>query len=206
MKKVIKKVILYSTFLILVFSTSAHAAGVGITLDGYFDDWSDKPEIILTPGNSGNMKQAHIVKWYTDDNYLYLNIDMTNSKKGQEPSCPIKYKINGGGQQYQLQAKKGAGNSVQVFSNGKVIPNSGGLYGNSEAKCEFKIPLSVFENGTKNQMLSIEMEFPNLGKGTIHFEVGSTHPYVGIAICGGVVILGFLVYGKRRITVNEKSN
>lgn len=198
MEKAIKRIILCSTLLILIFSIPVHAAGVGITLDGYFDDWSDKPQIILTPGGSGNMKQEHIVKWYTDDNYLYLYIDMSNSKKGQEPSCPIKYQINGTGQQYELQAKKGTGNSVQVFSNGKVIHNSGGLYGNSEVKCELKIPLSVFENGAKDQMLSIEMKFPNLGKGTIHFEVGSTHPYTGIAICSAVAFFSFIIYTRKK--------
>lgn len=209
MKKAIKRIILCSTFLILIFSMPVHAAGVGITLDGYFDDWSDKPEIVLTPGDSGNMKQEHIVKWYTDDNYLYLYIDMSNSNKGKEPSCPIKYYINGVKQDPGILAKKGTGNSVQVYygdedENGKVIgnekaiPNSGGLYGYSEAECEFKIPLSVFENGAKNQMLSIEMEFPNLGKGTIHFEVGSTYPYTGIVICGAVAFFSFTIYTRKK--------
>lgn len=198
MKKAIKKIILCYAFLILIFSMPVHAAGVGVTLDGYFDDWSDKPQIVLTPGGSGNTKQEHIVKWYTDDKYLYLYIDMSNSKKGQEPSCPIKYQINGSGKQYELQAKKGRGDTLQVSSNGKTISNSGGLYGNSGEQCEFKIPVSVFEKGNKDQPLDIQMRFPNLGKQTVNFQVGSTHPYTGIAICGAVVLFSFAIYNIRK--------
>lgn len=198
MKKAIKRIILCSTFLILIFSMTVHAAGVGVTLDGYFDDWSDKPQIILTPGDSGNMKQKHIVKWYTDDNYLYLYIDMSNSNKDKEPSCPIKYEVNGSGQQYDLEAKKGSGDTLQVFSNGKSIANSGGLYGDNDEQCEFKIPVSVFENGNKNQPLDIKMSFPNLGKQTVDFQVGSTHPYTGIAICASVTLFSFAIYTVRK--------
>ena len=48
MKKIIKRIILCSTFLIFIFNTSVHAAGVGIALDGYYDDWSDKPGYSLS--------------------------------------------------------------------------------------------------------------------------------------------------------------
>lgn len=206
MKKVIKRIILCSTFLIFIFSITVHAAGVGVTLDGYYDDWSDKPSVQLKYGWY-NLGQVHTVKWYTDDKYLYLYVKMGTIGGQQLNYYIIYFEVNDGPQkQLQFAPDSPTSGRISVFDvNGGYTKVSDDGYvtrgSNSDGKTsdqgEFKIPLTVFQNDT-NQMMDVKMQFPNLGEQTLEFQVGSTHPYTGIAICGGVVILGFLIYVKRK--------
>lgn len=206
MKNVIKRIILCSTFLMLILGTSVHAAGVGITLDGYYDDWSDKPGVQLKY-DWYNPGQVHTVKWHTDDKYLYLNIKM-GTVGGQQLNYYIIYFQVNNGPQKQLQFAPDSPNNgrISVFDvNGGYTKVSDDGYvtrgSNSDGKTsdqgEFKIPLTVFEKSS-NQMMDLKLQFPNLGKQTLEFQVGSTHPYIGIAICGGVVLFSFAIYTIRK--------
>ena len=81
---------------------------------------------------------------------------------------------------------------MMVMLPEEVIQN-----GKTSDQGEFKIPLTVFEQNS-NQMMDLKLQFPNLGKQTVEFQVGSTYPYIGIAICGAVALLSFAIYIKRK--------
>lgn len=68
----------------------------GIVLDGLFDDWEDKPSVKDKSGDSGSNGTQDLkeLRFYADEEYLYLYIERYKSAQGWDLWVPI---INGTG-------------------------------------------------------------------------------------------------------------
>lgn len=212
MKKLVSAVII--VIMVITLMSPAMAAGnsqkkkpdTGVTLDGYFDDWVGKPEAQFQY-NWKNDGQFATVKWYSDNEYLYLYIRMGNVGYTYFSTNVIFYHVNGSDGIIQVQPDDPAIGRVSVynysmdyrpFSNDGYIVRgpSNGINGD---QVEFRIPLSMFIKKS-NDNADIKMEFPDLGDQFIHFHTGSTGPYVGIALCILASFAGVFIY-KRKKTI-----
>lgn len=208
MKKLVKLLfmLLLAGQVIMLSPGMVYAATDGVVLDGYYDDWTDKPYTLLKY-DWYNPGQVHTVKWYSDDTYLYLYIKM-GTIGGQQINYYIIYFSVDGGPQKQLQfspdsPEKGRvsvfdvnGGYTRISDDGYVTRGSNSD-GKTSDQAEFKIPLSEFQSG-KGNMFKLDLSFPNLGYQHVIFQVGSTYPYVGIAISSVMAIGGVYLYGRKR--------
>ncbi|KHD38694.1 hypothetical protein NL50_04135 [Clostridium acetobutylicum] len=207
-----KKVIKFLTIMVLVIEViivrpyTVRAESNGVILDGYYDDWTDKPyaEIKYDWESPG---QVHIVKWYSDDKNLYLHIKMGVTGGQQINHYIIYFNVdNGEKKQLQFSPDSPTTGRVSVFdANGGYTKISDDGYvtrgSNSDGKtsdeAEFRIPLSEFQKDS-GKMFTLNLQFPNLGYQQIVFQVGSTYPYMGIAMSSSVAAFGFYFYRRKR--------
>lgn len=207
-----KKFIIVVSFT-LIFITGAflypgivYASDKGIELDGYFDDWTDKPEAYLKYSN--NPGQQHTVKWYVTDKYVYLYAKM-GARGGQKfDNYVIQYRVNNGNQNVlHIQSDNPENGRVSVFNYSKSsssLTNDGYVVrgsnsdGQTSDQAEYKIPLTVFQNDGSDNIYSVTMSFPNLGQQLIAFQAGSTNPYLGVALCSIAFVPGFFIYQRKR--------
>jgi uncharacterized protein (TIGR04145 family) len=184
-----------------------YGAPASISLDGYFDDWADKPGMQLSY-QWNNPGQAHTVKWYVSDTDLYLHIQM-GTKGGQNIGYyQIYYYVdNGNRKQLALAPDNPSGGRVSIIdtnggynfltTDGYVVRGSNNN-GKTSDKAEFRIPLSTFEKDANNQMFTLRLEFPNLGSQSLSFQAGSTYAYMGILISAAAAGLGMFIYKRKR--------
>lgn len=145
----------------------------GIIIDGFFDDWSDRPHSYVInwdmPSRDRNKYNCRQISMVADGDYLYVHVIMRTPMNGEasEQFNGNYYSVIVGGKVvkvYLTTANGGAlpgtslGNGnytlTMKYVNGQGIPDNTVVDG-SDAKlivssgkpdeCEFKIPLNVFE-------------------------------------------------------------
>lgn len=212
--KVLKKIlkIFFCVFItaIILLPVSVSAAATPISLDGYFDDWNDKPIIYLRYG-SIVPEQAHQVKEITDDNYLYMYIKMATKGGQRLQNYVVECHFNGSSNvDKHLQIvpdtpKVGRitvydmdGGYKAVSQDGYVVRGSNSD-GKTSDEAEFKIPLTEFKKEGAVGIENVSLKIPDLGEKYITFEIGSTGPYLGIALCSVIAIAATFVKIRGRL-------
>ena len=203
MKK-IKLIVCIGIFILAQITYGA----LGVVLDGYFEDWADKPGAVLKYAWN-NKDQEHTGKWHMDDDNLYLYIKMgTRGGQGLNYYQIVYYVDNGSRRQLALAPDTPSAGRISIIdTNGgyRVLTTDGYVVrgnnnnGKTSDQGEFRIPLAVFRQDTNNQMFTLRLSFPNLGEQSVVFEAGSTLPYAGIILSVLGVFVGSMIYkGKRR--------
>lgn len=181
----------------------------GITIDGNFSDWENKPKTDIDFGQADNfnIKQGVLL---ADQNNIYFYLDMSPKHGvGYAELQTSSYELKVGNKRYWLDVQGAGGltvnqvkrinlkiwenddtggNVLGVFDQVKayerrtpVHADSGVINGTSD-KMEVMIPLSVLKvGGTTEQKISIHNA--NLGNQTLNTVGGSTGPIL-LAISG----------------------
>lgn len=208
MKKISNIMCVFMVFMLVMVLKPAvvHAEGMPIKLDGYFDDWVDKPYMNLKY-DWENPGQIHTVYWYSDDDNLYLSIKM-GTRGGQSlGNYIINYSVDGGKSgMLTLQQDNPSTGRISVFNyseNWRPLTTDGYVVrgdnsdGKTSDQCEFRIPLTEFTS-KKGAIFNVTMGIPSLGPQALVFQAGSTKPYLGIAICISVSLLGVYIYSRKK--------
>lgn len=223
-----KKILVFCSVISILsaaFSVSTYAAkkdsvdaktiqSSGITIDGYYDDWEDKPMSMLT-WNENNGTAHHDVSLLKDDNYIYIYVKLHPSTNKTMPVDAIYLSINN--KEYQLfvryaNAKNTVdwGHQINLSKNGKITglhpftyypDNSLGdaaitvSKGNPNDRMEIRINIKDLEKvmnlteGTINNGSQIKLSMPNVGGGTVELLGTSTGSVIGILLCIGAVLV-----------------
>lgn len=195
-----------------------------ITIDGYYDDWADKPQTTVTYGGWNGL-DVHNVSLFLDNGYLYGHIKMSDVDGHYDPTNVMNLIIN---DQYNLQFfirknndNSGSGNvhklPVGINLNLATFDNVGKkeylgdtaitIYDKNHSEgddIEFCIDLesarSFCENIPTDQMKSLTLNCPSLGSQEVTVTGTSTSPFLGIAI--SLAALGLLMFfGKKKLSV-----
>lgn len=193
-----------------------------ISIDGYYDDWEDKPISHITYG-SYNGQTVHDVSLIKDDDYIYLYVKLHETYADHHmPLYAINFTINGrvcelyiahaneqGTTDWEnpVNLHYGINNNLHPFT---YYPNySLGdaaitvSDGNPNDRMEIRISIEKLEKvmslpqGTINNGSNISLYLPNLGKETIQLMGTSTGAFLGIALCV-VVVIGVQITRRRK--------
>ncbi|MBN1776004.1 MAG: Firmicu-CTERM sorting domain-containing protein [Clostridiales bacterium] len=180
---------------VIVLSDVEATDYVGITIDGYFSDWSDKPmsPIYYDPGTS------HTGSLYRDETYVYLYIQMSD----------VGYtEFNGYGFQFTVDDKLysfavvpvsgsiGDGNTTMqvIRENGwKTVPDANGIVNRTAGqgdRMEMRIPLIYFPK-QPDMITTITFQSDNLGPQVLTATGTPTLPFI---IAGSGVVVASLGY------------
>ena len=185
-----------------------------ITIDGYYDDWLDKPMSTLTYG-SDNGTTIHDVSMIKDDNYIYIYLKMHPNYTSAIPIDAINLSINGKVCQLFIRYANNQntvdwGHQVNLSQNGTYLGlhpftsypnNSLGdaavtiSKGNPNDRFEMRINIKDLEKvmslktGTINNGSQLKLSMPNVGGGTIELLGTSTGALLGIILCVGTVMV-----------------
>ncbi|KHD38684.1 hypothetical protein NL50_04080 [Clostridium acetobutylicum] len=208
MKRILKR--FFSLFIaaLILLPLSVNAASNGITLDGYFDDWEDKP-ITYLRYPSVTPEQVHQLREYTDNNYLYLYIKM-GTRGGQGLSYyVIECSFNDSNtvqKHLQIAPDRPQTGRVTIFdmdggytavSTDGYIVRGNNSDGKTSDQAEFKIPLSEFRTQGAVGIENVKLRIPDLGDRYAAFQVGSTGPYFSVLICSIIAISGIFMIKRR---------
>ena len=186
----------------------------GIAVDGYYDDWVDKPMSTLTYG-SDNGTTIHDVSMIKDDNYIYIYLKMHPNYTSAIPIDAINLSINGKVCQLFIRYANNQntvdwGHQVNLSQNGTYLGlhpftsypnNSLGdaavtiSKGNPNDRFEMRINIKDLEKvmslktGTINNGSQLKLSMPNVGGGTIELLGTSTGALLGIILCVGTVMV-----------------
>ncbi|SEW36220.1 Firmicu-CTERM sorting domain-containing protein [[Clostridium] fimetarium] len=186
----------------------------GIAVDGYYDDWVDKPMSKLT-WNSNNGTANHDVSLIKDDNYIYIYVGMHPNYNSPMPIDAIYLSINNVECQLfvryvNAQNTVDWGHQVNLNQNGTFLglhpftyyPNNSlgdaaitVSQGNPNDRMEIRINIKDLEkvmslkSGTINNGSQIKLRMPNVGGGSIELLGTSTGALLGIILCAGTVII-----------------
>lgn len=189
-------------------------SSTGVIIDGYYDDWEDKPISILT-WNSNNGNAYHDVSMIKDDDYIYIFLGMHPSYHSSIPIHAINLSINNQNCQLFLgyansQNSTDWGRPVDVQKKGIYLglhpftsyPNYSlgdaaiAVYNGSDRdKLEIRVRIESLESvlgltkGTVNHGSTIRLNMPNVGAQTIELVGTSSGPIVGILISVGMVAM-----------------
>ncbi|ADK13480.1 MULTISPECIES: Firmicu-CTERM sorting domain-containing protein [Clostridium] len=204
MKKIITIISVLLISVMFLYPLKVYAADSGVTLDGYFDDWIDKPSQKLYYWQGA----VHTVKWYSDDKDLYLYIKMATVGGQQLNNYTITYSDNNGIQgNLTIQVDRPSKGRISIynysmdyrpFSTDGYVVRGSNSDGKTSDQGEFRIPLTIFQKDSKDQMITLNLGFPNLGNQGVAFQVGSTYPYMGVSIGILIVASGFFIYRRKR--------
>lgn len=206
-----RRLIAINLILILIFSYFPVSAASGITLDGNYSDWSDKPYLNDTVGDEYSYNDIVTVRWYPDNTakrlYFYLERKASNYSnwsstvylKGENGvySADIYYSYNNG--------------NVNVYlydSSNRLVWSVKGKWGDVKSpgtRLEFYLPLSyLVSSTTAGYQIAVYFsssydDAPDLGDITISSV--STGPVVMVS---GVVALNIIIIiiirKKRKVT------
>jgi len=163
---------------------------VGITIDGNFDDWSDKPQTQIYKGSLREGKYC-IASLFRDDSYIYLYVKMSEDKpdfNGWNYTFSVDgvektFIIVGFSSPYILDKDK-----WQFVDNADAAVT----YGMGEPdECELKLPLSLF-TATPDAVQTITFYSTSLGQQTVQVTGTTTLPFV---IAGAGIIIASAGYG-----------
>ena len=201
--------------------TSNQTGKAGIIIDGYFDDWEDKPLSILT-WNNNNGNAHHEASMIKDDEYIYIYLKMHPSYHSDIPIYSIFLSINN----QTCQLFLGYANSQNTVDWGHVVDlHKVGTYlnlhpftyypnyslgdaaitvTNGKPNDEMEIRISIHDleqvmglaEGTVNSGSRIKLWMPNVGAGVIELVGTSTGPVLGISLCTGVV--GIVLWRRKK--------
>ncbi|WP_406542041.1 Firmicu-CTERM sorting domain-containing protein [Clostridium ljungdahlii] len=148
------------------------------------------------------------MKWYSDDKDLYLYIKMATVGGQQLNNYTITYSDNNGIQgNLTIQVDRPSKGRISIynysmdyrpFSTDGYVVRGSNSDGKTSDQGEFRIPLTIFQKDSKDQMITLNLGFPNLGNQGVAFQVGSTYPYMGVSIGILIVASGFFIYRRKR--------
>ena len=206
----------------MVATIPAYAQSSGtVIIDGYYDDWEDKPMSLLT-WNSNNGNAYHDVSMVKDDEYIYIYLGMHPSYHSAIPIHSIHLSINHSTCQLFLgyaneQNTTEWSRNVDVHKRGIYTglhpftydPNTSlgdaaiSVYnGNERDKLEIRINIRELEKvmglseGVVNHGSRIALNMPNVGGQTIELVGTSSGPIFSILVSVGVV--GMVLWRKHR--------
>jgi uncharacterized protein (TIGR04145 family) len=191
-----------------------HSASAGITIDGYYDDWIDKPMSTIT-WYSNNGKALHDASMIKDDEYIYIYVEMHPSYQSAIPIDAICLSINNGYEYPMFLRYANAQNTTDWSRNVNLSQN--GIYldlhpfisypnnslgdaavtvskGHPNDRLEIRINIESLEQamglskGTINSGSQIKLRMPNVGGETIELVGTSTGPVLGLVLCIAMVI------------------
>ena len=184
-----------------------------ISIDGYYEDWEDKPMSKLT-WNSNNGNAHHDVSFLKDENYIYIYVGMHPSYNSTIPLDAIYLSVND--QECMLFIRYANshnttdwGKSVNFSKRGTYLnlhpftsyPNNSlgdaavtTSQGNPNDRMEIRINIKDLEKvmglkeGTINSGSKLSLRMPNVGGQTIELLGTSTGAVLGLVLCLGTVI------------------
>lgn len=195
-----------------------------ITIDGYFDDWSQIPYSYQInyddsswplPNDSQN---KNTIALYRDDKNVYLYVKMKELYTTGFNGNDYEFFIDGSEVAFAITAPGGSDHDINSFSEGihpiwvryqngwdHVSGSVGYLNCNADNvgdTAEFKIPFKAFSkqnsNIDPNNIQTIEFFTPNLMYRHISCSGTSTAPYLGIGISAFAAFGGFLLFKNRK--------
>lgn len=193
-----------------------------ISIDGYYDDWEDKPISHITYG-SYNGESVHDVSLIKDDDYIYIYVKLHETYTNHHmPLYAINLSINGRAcEMYIAHAnaqgttdwsnpvnlQNGINNNLHPFT---YYPNySLGdaaitvSDGNPNDRMEIRVSIDKLEqvmglaHGSINNGSIISLNLPNLGSETIQLMGTSTGAMVGVALCV-ITVVGVQIIRRRK--------
>lgn len=224
-KNLVKSVSVILGIIILVLIPSFAMAAEGlINIDGYYDDWEDKPHTPVTYGGWNGL-DVHSVALFLDGEYLSGHIKMNDIHGTGFPPDAMSLRIN---DKYTLQFMVRFKNSDNTINWGGPIYNLPvgttlelAVFDNHDKKAwlgdaaitvydsghsigdevEFYINLeniSRFSNDIPiDEMQTFTLSCPNIGKEGVTITGTSTAPYIGIVLTLAVVSLAALFRRKQ---------
>jgi len=178
-----------------------------ITIDGYYDDWKDKPHTDVKW--EWDSKSAHKVSLFRDNKNVYLHVKMSEQyykefngynynfrSDGKEVSFAVVYD-NGdinklGDGIYKLTVR--AQNGYYPVSTGYLTRKSG-----ESDNAEIIVPISAFGNGNDPESVkTIEFYTPNLGPQHVICTGTSSGAYIAIALGFLIACAGYIKFNKKR--------
>ncbi len=180
-----------------------YAGSDAIELDNYYDDWEGQPTHILSYGYA-----EHKLGWYVGEEDLYLHIDM-DTKGGQLfGNTPLTITTEDGQQvQFHIQVNRESG-TVEVYNysdwQGPLITTDGRIMtaedeeGKPYERTEFRIPLGAISQEGEHRGMEAQIEIPTLGSQVVIIQGVSSGPLISVLLMGGIGVLGFLGYQKKR--------
>jgi uncharacterized protein (TIGR04145 family) len=180
---------------VIVLSDAEATDYVGITIDGYFSDWSDKPmsPIYYDPGTT------HTGSLYRDENYVYLYIKMSYPNYAQFNGYGYKFTVDGNLRTFDVipvSGSIGEGNTaMQVIRvNGyQPVPGANGIVNRTTGegdRMEMRIPLTYFPK-QPDMIKTITFQSDNLGPQVLTATGTPTLPFI---IAGSGVVVASLGY------------
>lgn len=110
-----------------------------IVIDGYFDDWEDKPHsyvINYVSSQPKNQKNYHYASLFCDGEYVYLHIKMLNGWK---------YSFNGNEYYFQINDRYRLNVNI-LDANGRSFPNGNAPLGIQTVYVKYKNDGSMYDN------------------------------------------------------------
>jgi len=178
-----------------------------ITIDGYYDDWKDKPHTDITW--SFKLKVVHKVALFRDNKNVYLHVKMSETNYTQFNGYEYRFIYDGTevvfAAVYDNGNIKKLGNGIYkltVRTQQNYIPVSTGYLtrksGESDS-AEIVIPISAFGNGINLEgVKTIEFYSPNLGPQHVICTGTSSGPYIAVGLGFIIVCVGYLNFKKKR--------
>lgn len=182
----------------------------GITIDGNFDDWKDKPKVdFKNPWDNDPVKEASLL---TDGNYIYYYVTMSKSGMANYPMQINDYQLFVEGRQHTMYIKNA--DNLPKNANRKVIlqDTTRGDYnmmhspaivhtyaknGNLYASMECRISFTDLHEKPANSH-DIQMKTPLLGNKIVTAVGASTSPILLASVGFGIALLSVIVIPKLR--------
>ncbi len=183
---------------------------VGITIDGYFDDWEDKPHtnIYYTKG------MEHSGSLFRDEENVYMHIKMSDWGFTHFDNYTYIFTADKVKKQIMITAK-----NYHLNHNGKTeldIYSTSGEYKKIDGatgyvyrkqghpdEWEVKIPLKYFSSKPET-ISSVSFHSPNLGKQTVESVNSPTLPFVIAGSGLAIASLGFVYNKKKKSSCNKE--
>ena len=185
---------------VIILSDAEATDYVGITIDGYFSDWSDKP---MSPiyYDSGT---AHTGSLYRDEEYVYLYIRMSWPNYAKFNGYSYIFDTDNNSRSFDIVKPTGeiteGLNSMQVLrtSGSQSVPGASAYVlrtAGQADRMEMRIPLSYFPK-QPDMITTITFHSPNLGSQILTATGTPTMPFL---IAGsGLVIAGATLFIRKR--------
>lgn len=182
----------------------------GITIDGNFDDWKDKPMVdFKNPWDTDPVKEASLL---TDGKYIYYYVTMSKTGKANYPMQVNDYELTVGGKMHVIYIKnannlpENANRTVMLqdtsvgdynMVNSPAIVHTYAKNGNLYASMEAKIPFSDLHGSVAGDQ-DISMKTPLLGNKVVYAKGASTGPVVLASVGFGIAVLSLFTVPKLR--------
>jgi len=209
MKKTIVQTIAFLVLLMLAVPVPCYAVDYGtIQIDGYYDDWEDKPHTRVYHGTPHNDLKVHRVSLFRDETTVYVHVKMSEKNNSDFHNIHLDLYTNRGIETYSVildspnEKKKPEGGTAGLkvyLQKGRDMVGSG-YYTRTEGEpddAEFFIPLSTISDQPAG-ITEITMRIYELGHQLIICVGASTGPYIGIAICAAIALSSGYYYYKRK--------
>jgi len=183
----------------------------GITIDGYYSDWENKPYTEIYRGPTRPEINFHLGALFRDATFVYLHIKMNpvySSFQGYD------YHFTVDGTDYVVEAVRVYGGKIEVGitalvikrqSDNTTIAEASGFVTHGEKKShlpdewELKIPLSYFST-SPDSIGTITFRAPKLGQQVLTSTGTPTWPFV---VAGSGLIIAFAGY--RQLSKRKRS-